>query len=212
RNGSTTRRLRYSTSHLERRRRRRCNPSVRVRPKVRRMNDQGPDGWQPGNRVVGNGHPEAALNGLAWPPPDSDTSRKPCGCAVGARVHDSAYEADLFRHHPVCLTRFRSPRMSSYQLGDRGLEMTRLEIALQELGLYRGAIDDTYGIGLETAVRLYQNRKGLPATGVADERTMAMALSEPSPRAEAVRDKAHDFRSLTLTAAFETSVGPPDCF
>ncbi len=102
--------------------------------------------------------------------------------------------------------------MTDYKRGDRGLDITRLEIALQELGLYGGVLDDIFGPTLEAAVRLYQTKKGLAATGVADALTTRMVLAEPSPKALAVRGKPADYRCLSLTAAFETSVGPPDCF
>jgi hypothetical protein len=102
--------------------------------------------------------------------------------------------------------------MGSYKRGDRGLDITRLEIALQEVGLYAGGLDDVYGPGLETAVRMYQTRKGLAMTGVADPQTFAAILAEPSPKAATLRDKPADYRSLALTASFETSIGAPDCF
>lgn len=102
--------------------------------------------------------------------------------------------------------------MSTYRKGARGLEITRLEISLGEMGLYRGPLDDVFGEGMEAAVRAYQERAGLPVTGVVNERVRALILDEPSPRAAAVRGRATDFRSLALTAGFETSAGAPECF
>jgi peptidoglycan hydrolase-like protein with peptidoglycan-binding domain len=102
--------------------------------------------------------------------------------------------------------------MGTFQRGDRGLDVTRLEIALMELGLYSGVLDDFFGPTLENSVRLYQARKGLLTTGISDDQTTAAILAEPSPRAASLRDKPADYRSLTLTASFETSIGPPECF
>lgn len=102
--------------------------------------------------------------------------------------------------------------MTTFKRGDRGPDVTRLEIALQEVGLYDGILDDVFGPTLEAAVRLYQTKKGLAATGVADPLTTSMVLAEPSPKAAAVRGKPSDYRCLALTATFETSVGAPDCF
>src|SRR5690606_10739543 len=99
-----------------------------------------------------------------------------------------------------------------YKRGDRGLQITRLEIALQEVGLYHGRLDDDFGALLEAAVREYQTRNGLPATGEADPLTASLIIAEPSPKAAVLRDKAADYRSLSLTATFETGVGAPECF
>ncbi|MGI9181000.1 MAG: peptidoglycan-binding domain-containing protein [Longimicrobiaceae bacterium] len=102
--------------------------------------------------------------------------------------------------------------MAVYQKGSRGLDVTRLEIRLKELGLYNGALDDVFGPGLESAVRAFQQRRGLPVTGIVDDTTSGALYAEPSAMLAAVRKKPAAYRSLTLTAGFETSTDAPDCF
>ncbi len=102
--------------------------------------------------------------------------------------------------------------MANYQRGSRGLEVTRIEISLNELGLYTGPLDDVFGGGLETAVRTFQQRNGLGVTGIVDEATWKKLIAQPSPKLAAVRDKPTEYRTLSLTAGFETSTGAPECF
>lgn len=102
--------------------------------------------------------------------------------------------------------------MPTYERGAKGVDITRLEIALQELGLYDGKLDDTFGAGMEAAVQAYQQHRGLRVTGVVDEETHRRIVAETSPKAAAVRGQPEEYRSLALTAGFETSAGVPDCF
>lgn len=102
--------------------------------------------------------------------------------------------------------------MATYKQGDRGPAVTRLEIALKELDLYRASMDDIYGDRLADAVRTYQEQHGLPVTGAADEQTARMILAEPSPLAAVMTGKPPEYRSLSLTAGFETSRMAPECF
>lgn len=102
--------------------------------------------------------------------------------------------------------------MAVYATGSRGLDVTRLEIRLKELGLYTGGLDDIFGSGLETAVRTFQQRRGLPATGVVDDGTWNGLFADPSPKLAAIKDRPAAYRALTLTAGFETSTDAPDCF
>ncbi len=102
--------------------------------------------------------------------------------------------------------------MATLQRGSRGPDVTRAEVRLKELGLYRGGMDDVFGGGLETAVRAFQQQKGMPATGVVDDATRAALYADPSPALAAVKGKPLGFRCLALTAGFETGSASPDCF
>ena len=98
------------------------------------------------------------------------------------------------------------------QRGARGREVTRLEIRLNELGLYDGGFDDAFGGGVEKGVVKFQQQRGLPATGAVDDATSRALFADPSPRLAAVKGKSLDFRCLMLTSLFETGQGVPGCF
>jgi peptidoglycan hydrolase-like protein with peptidoglycan-binding domain len=57
------------------------------------------------------------------------------------------------------------------QPGDSGLKVRELQARLRQLGWFEGDVTDYYGTRTTTAVSGFQAKRGLPATGVLDERT-----------------------------------------
>lgn len=65
----------------------------------------------------------------------------------------------------------------SLQVGDKGIEVERLQEALKKAGTYKGAIDGKYDDDVKVAVEAYQKSKSMPVDGVAGATTMdAMGL------------------------------------
>lgn len=58
--------------------------------------------------------------------------------------------------------------------GDAGLDVERLQLALQTRGYYSGPINGFYGSRLEDSVSAFQFDSGLPDTGIADLETLAL--------------------------------------
>jgi peptidoglycan hydrolase-like protein with peptidoglycan-binding domain len=50
-------------------------------------------------------------------------------------------------------------------------QIAGLQVALRAFGLYQGEIDGVAGGGTVAAVRAFQRRHGIPASGLADRRT-----------------------------------------
>lgn len=60
----------------------------------------------------------------------------------------------------------------SLQEGDKGIEVERLQQALKDAGVYKGAIDGKYDADVKQAVEAYQRSKNLNSDGVAGAATM----------------------------------------
>ena len=60
----------------------------------------------------------------------------------------------------------------SLRIGSRGSEVTKLQNALKELGLYSAKVDGVYGRGTRTAVIAFQKANGLNADGIAGPKTL----------------------------------------
>ena len=103
--------------------------------------------------------------------------------------------------------------MAVYRLGSHGAEVTRLQEALTERGLYRGPLDGDFGGGTHAAVVAFQRRNKLVPDGRVGPRTWA-ALFQNAPEIPAPSILADDLRRrcLALTGAFETGSGAPECF
>lgn len=102
--------------------------------------------------------------------------------------------------------------MSTLKRGDTGPDVTRVEIRLNELGLYDSGFDESFGKGVEKGVRAFQQQRGLPVTGQVDDATRAALLAEPSPSFAALKGKSLQTRCVVLTGTFETSTTAPECF
>ena len=97
--------------------------------------------------------------------------------------------------------------MASYRLGSRGEEVGRIQTALKEKGFYLG----DFGGGTESAVKAFQAASGLDVDGDVGPITWNALFGEEIPEPELASDELPR-RCLTLTATFETSRGPPECF
>ena len=60
----------------------------------------------------------------------------------------------------------------SLQLGDKGIEVERLQEALKKQGSYKGPIDGVYDADVKQAVEAYQRSNKMEADGVAGAATM----------------------------------------
>jgi hypothetical protein len=98
-------------------------------------------------------------------------------------------------------------------LGSHGDEVRRVEERLKELGLYTGAIDGTFGGGLQAAVKSFQTANRLSVDGAVGPETWAKLFPQSTPpAAAAIAGAPIAQRCLALTGAFETSTGIPDCY
>ena len=77
--------------------------------------------------------------------------------------------------------------------GDEGPEVVTLQQALAELGYLSGAADGNFGTGTQSAVKKFQEDKGLDADGIAGKKTLEALYS-----------------ISTVTPIPETTVGPDD--
>ncbi|MCD8006174.1 MAG: spore cortex-lytic enzyme [Oscillospiraceae bacterium] len=59
------------------------------------------------------------------------------------------------------------------KLGSEGSEVTAIQEALQERGLFSGEVTGYYGTKTQTAVRRFQQQKGLTVDGIAGPETLA---------------------------------------
>jgi len=83
---------------------------------------------------------------------------------------------------------------------------------LRELGRYFGPLDGKYGGGTEAAVRIFQKQNNMPVNGVVNDDTWGKLLPGQQPPASPLLAESLSNRCLALTASFETSTFPPDCF
>ncbi len=96
--------------------------------------------------------------------------------------------------------------------GMSGDAVKRIEEFLAAAKLYAGPIDSSFGGGVESAVKAYQKRQQLPATGLVDAATWAkMFPDQPAPVSDLAGRPLPD-RCVALTGSFETGKYSPDCF
>lgn len=98
------------------------------------------------------------------------------------------------------------------QLGSTGDDVRRLEIRLNELGLYTGNVDNIFGGGVESATKAFQKAQGLSADGVVGDQTWSRLFPGVSLPVSSPADAPLGQRCLALTGSFETSTGIPDCY
>ena len=93
----------------------------------------------------------------------------------------------------------------SLRIGSRGDDVTKLQKALQKLGLYSMQVDGVYGQGTFAAVQAFQKKNGLKADGIAGAKTLAKlyggAETSAAPVAEAIEEKTAAEESREETAA-----------
>lgn len=83
----------------------------------------------------------------------------------------------------LCLTlllgaQAQALKATTLAFGSRGTQVTQLQTMLKQLGFYSSTIDGKYGRGTETAVKAYQQSRGLTADGKAGLQTRARLEAE----------------------------------
>jgi putative chitinase len=72
--------------------------------------------------------------------------------------------------------------MRVLQIGLQGQDVLDAQCALTELKLYSDDIDGSFGPHLQAAVKIFQQNKSLPSTGIIDAATAAtLGLQDPAP-------------------------------
>ena len=72
----------------------------------------------------------------------------------------------------------------SLRIGSKGSEVTKLQNALKELGLYSAKVDGVYGRSTRAAVMAFQRANGLKADGVAGPKTLEKLYSSGETSSE----------------------------
>lgn len=101
--------------------------------------------------------------------------------------------------------------MTVYKKGSTGVDVTRIQKALRDAGLYQGEPDGIFGPGTETAVKGFQADSGLVVDGVVGDATLDK-LFPPQVAVSKPLSGDLDSRCLALTGSFETGRLSPDCF
>lgn len=131
----------------------------------------------------------------------------------GKKVASGSVVADV-SGRPIIALRLPFPLFRDLGPGDSGEDVTAVQEALADLGLYRGRVDGRYGQGTVAAVRALYTRAGVvppgPAAGTAEalrsaeaELAAVSADSTPAERAPlvAARDAARAAAATPLPAA-----------
>src|SRR4029077_1763591 len=102
--------------------------------------------------------------------------------------------------------------MTVYLLGSRGPEVLQIQQRLGALQFYSGAPDGVFGGGTESAVRAFQESKGLTIDGKVGRGSWGALFNGADVPAPAMTTQSLDHQCLALTGSFETNHPPPDCF
>jgi murein L,D-transpeptidase YcbB/YkuD len=70
---------------------------------------------------------------------------------------------------------------ANLQKGDESNDVMKLQVRLYNLGYLNDDRDGVYGSKTQTAVKMFQETMGLPATGIADSATQAAIYAEDAP-------------------------------
>jgi hypothetical protein len=89
--------------------------------------------------------------------------------------------------------------------------VVRIQKALQDAGLFQGALDGAFGDRTEAAVKAFQAQAGLTPDGIVGPATWGK-LFPASPSAPSVIPGDLSTRCLALTGSFETGQLAPGCF
>lgn len=101
--------------------------------------------------------------------------------------------------------------MAVFRNGSSGVEVTRIQQRLADLGLLAASPDGVYGAQTEAAVRRFQQGEGLAVDGAVGPQTWALLFPGQEPGGPlATGDVAT--RCLALTGSFETGQLAPECF
>jgi hypothetical protein len=100
----------------------------------------------------------------------------------------------------------------TFRRGSTGQDVRRIQQRLQELNLYRGPIDGSFGGGTESAAKSFQKAHGLAPDGIVGPLTWERLFpAQPMPVLDLLQQPVAQ-RCLALTGAFETGASVPDCF
>lgn len=102
--------------------------------------------------------------------------------------------------------------MAAYRRGASGPEVVRIQQQLQESRFYSGPLDGLYGGGTESAVRNFQQHRGLNVDGVVGSTTWKELFDETEVPPPEIARRPLEYRCLALTGTFETGTPVPDCF
>ena len=103
--------------------------------------------------------------------------------------------------------------MAVYRLGSHGSQVTQIQEALKQRGLYRGPLDGLFGGGTRGAVIAVQRSAKLVPDGQVGPKTWGALFGETAQiPAPAIVNEDLVRRCLALTGAFETGTGVPECF
>ena len=92
--------------------------------------------------------------------------------------------------------------------GDRGYAVTLLQQRLKELGYYTIKVDGIFGSGTQRAVRNFQIRNGLTATGVADSVTQQVLYSSAAISAYGGGYTPSTYTTLSRSNKYNANVVP----
>lgn len=112
-----------------------------------------------------------------------------------------------YRYHTRLATAYQryrggsqEPQIPTLKLGDTGLAVRQLQVALTRHGL-RLEADGMFGRRTERAVRQFQHIHGLLADGIADEKMRGMLAARSAPARSAITNRLlATFKSLFKTA------------
>lgn len=101
--------------------------------------------------------------------------------------------------------------MAVFRNGSSGVEVTRIQQRLADLGLLAASPDGVYGAQTEAAVRRFQQGEGLAVDGAVGPQTWALLFPGQEQNAPLVAGDVAT-RCLALTGSFETGHLAPECF
>lgn len=97
---------------------------------------------------------------------------------------------------------------ASYKRGSSGTMVSNIQTTLKNLGFYKGTVDGVYGSGTETAVKAFQQKKGLTVDGKVGPATLkALGISESTTQNSDSGDLALLARIISAEARGEPYSG-----
>lgn len=86
--------------------------------------------------------------------------------------------------------------------GDKGENVKKLQIRLNELGYYKSTLDGSYGNVTMTAVKAFQKDNSLPQTGIADLATQEKLYSDSDNKEEGISHETVDIPGMVTGDAW----------
>lgn len=112
----------------------------------------------------------------------------------------------------LCLTllfgaQAQALKATTLAFGSRGTQVTQLQTMLKQLGFYSSTIDGKYGRGTETAVKAYQQSRGLTADGKAGLQTRARLEAETGASSAGASSSASTSTTVSSGTLIRGSTG-----